>query len=169
MTDSTPLDPRRFRDVMGRFATGVTVITAGEGEAQRGMTANSFTSVSLDPPLVLCCVATNAGMHPLFAAGERFAINMLAADQEAQSRHFAKSWAAAHPMGGFELKTGPHGATLLDGALAHVECTVHALFDGGDHTIVVGRVLSYDLHRSDAPPLLYFAGGYRALASTSNT
>jgi flavin reductase (DIM6/NTAB) family NADH-FMN oxidoreductase RutF len=94
---------------------------------------------------------------------------MLAADQEAQSRHFAKSWAAAHPMGGFELKTGPHGATLLDGALAHVECTVHALFDGGDHTIVVGRVLSYDLHRSDAPPLLYFAGGYRALASTSTT
>ena len=72
-------------------------------------------------------------------------------------------------MGGFELKTGPHGATLLHGALAHVECTVHALFDGGDHTIVVGRVLSYDLHRPDAAPLLYFAGGYRALATPSNT
>jgi flavin reductase (DIM6/NTAB) family NADH-FMN oxidoreductase RutF len=73
------------------------------------------------------------------------------------------------PDGRLRAQTGPHGATLLDGALAHVECTVHALFDGGDHTIVVGRVLSYDLHRSDAPPLLYFAGGYRALATTSNT
>lgn len=169
MSDSTPFDPRRFRDVMGRFATGVTVITAGEGETLRGMTANSFTSVSIDPPLVLCCVARNAGMHGHFGEGERFAINMLAADQEAQSRHFAKSSAATHPMGGFDHRSGPHGATLLDGALAHVECTVHALFDGGDHTIVVGRVLSYDLHRSDAAPLLYFGGGYRALASTSNT
>jgi hypothetical protein len=102
-----PFEPRRFRDVMGRFATGVTVITAGEGEALRGMTANSFTSVSLDPPLVLCCVATNAGMHPLFASGERFAINMLAADQEAQSRHFAKSWAAAHPMPSSTAATTP--------------------------------------------------------------
>ena len=169
MSDPNAFDARRFRDVMGRFATGVTVITAGEGDALRGMTANSFTSVSLDPPLVLCCVARNAGMHGHFREGERFAINMLADDQEAQSRHFAKSSAASHPMGGFDHRAGPHGAPLLDGALAHVECAVHALFDGGDHTIVVGRVLSYQLQRADAAPLLYFAGGYRALASTSNT
>lgn len=169
MSESTPFDARRFRDVMGRFATGITVITAGKGEGLRGMTANSFTSVSLDPPLVLCCIARNAGMHDLFAPAAPFAINMLAADQEAHSRHFAKSSAAAHPMGGFEHDSGPEGTALLRGALAHLACTVHALFDGGDHTIVVGRVLSYDLHRADAAPLLYFAGGYRALASTSHT
>jgi flavin reductase (DIM6/NTAB) family NADH-FMN oxidoreductase RutF len=162
-THPTP-DARAFRNVMGRFATGITVLTMQHGGQRRGMTANSVTSVSLEPMLLLCCIARTAGMHGWFESGTSFAVNILAADQQAVSRHFARSAQAADPMGGFSHTDGPTGAPLLDGVLAWADCDIEARLDGGDHTIVVGRVRAAAMPRPDAEPLLYFGGAYRELS-----
>lgn len=154
------VDPRSYRDTMGMFATGVTVITARAGELTRGMTANSLTSVSLDPLLLLVCVDRRAGMAAVIGEAERFAVNILRADQEDISRHFA---GRPRPAGDPPLAELAHTPVLAD-SMAAVVCSVERILDGGDHLIVLGRVEA--LRHGDGPgdPLLYYRGRYRALA-----
>lgn len=150
-----------LRGVMGQFATGVTVLTAG-GENGHGMTANAFTSLSLDPPLVLCCVARAARMHAAVLATGSFGVSILAADQTDVARHFA-DWrrpAGAAQFEPVDVREGRRtGAPLLNGALAWIECELATVHDGGDHSIFVGRVLACGRGPAGAA-LSFFGGGY---------
>lgn len=159
------IDSAAFRRMLGRFATGVTVITIQEGDSIHGMTANSFTSVSMEPPLVLFCVAKTTRMARLIETAPGFAINLLTADQEAVSRQFAGSNKddAARSV---TLVRGPV-APLIDGSLAALSCTTAAIHAGGDHWIVVGRVVAlHDTHmQPDAAPLVFFRSRYHDLVA----
>lgn len=156
------LTAREFRDVMGCFATGVTVITAAHDGARRGMTANAFSSVSLDPPLLLVCVARTASMFPLLSEAETFAVNILAADQQDVSTRFAKDGDFAN---GPEPRyhEGEAGTPVLDDVLASAVCRVYARYDGGDHMLLLGEVLQAEAARPGAEPLLFFQGRYREI------
>ena len=153
--------PGDFRAVLGRFATGVTVVTTRSPEGDPvGLTVNSFTSVSLDPPLILFCLDLEAGSLPAFEAASCFAVNILGTDQEAVSNRFADPLAARFSANEF---TGwSTGAPILADALAALDCTVHARHDGGDHVILVGRVQRLAV-LDDAEPLVYWRGSYRKL------
>jgi flavin reductase (DIM6/NTAB) family NADH-FMN oxidoreductase RutF len=139
-------DTQAFRHVVGAFATGVTVATVG-GDVPHGMTANSFTSVSLDPPLVLVCVRRDAVMHGSVERFGAFGVSVLAAHQEQVARHFADR---RRPLGRAQFepvdwRPGPRtGAPLITGALAHLECRLWRSYDGGDHSIFVGAVCGAD-------------------------
>lgn len=156
-----PIDPREFRRVVGLFATGVTVITARVGDDIHGMTANAFTSLSLDPLLVLVCVDRRARMHPIIQQAGRFTVNLLHEGQEAISRNFAGQ-PQENIADALHFSTD-EGAPRVLGCLAAIRCDVREVLDGGDHTIVIGRVT--ELIRGDvgAHPLVYFAGTYRRL------
>jgi flavin reductase (DIM6/NTAB) family NADH-FMN oxidoreductase RutF len=159
------VDPLRFRQVVGRFPTGVTVVTTHVGPRHHGMTANSFTSVSLDPVLVLVCVEHDARLHDLVLAAGEWAVSVLADDQEPVSRLFAER---GRPSAEAVRSVRHHygqltGAVLLDGALATFECRTVGVYGGGDHTILLGEVLDLDLLRPDGRPLLYYRGEYRGL------
>lgn len=156
------LDHRALRDAFGRFATGVTVVTTRDagGGAPRGFTANSFSSVSLDPPLALICVGSNVYSAPVFRAAPHFAINILCADQQDVSAIFA-----SHADDKFEQTDwyeGPHGVPLLPGSLATLVCAQHRLVEAGDHVILIGEVL--ETQTRDAPPLAYHRGKYVSIA-----
>ena len=154
------IDAAHFRQLMGRFATGVTVLTVpGEDGRPAGMTASSLASVSLHPPLVSVCVDHAADLHDLIVAAPEFVVNILESGQEELSRRFADPHADRFAGVGYHL--GPEGQVLLDGALAHIECRRFATYPGGDHTIVVGQVIGGDTR--DGHPLLYYRGGYAAL------
>jgi 4-hydroxyphenylacetate 3-hydroxylase, reductase component len=131
-------DSREFRRCLGQFSTGVTVITVRAGETSVGMTVNSFSSVSLDPPLILWSVDKKSSRFPFFQAAPHFAINVLAENQVALSRHFRQ--ATPDQFAGIEWESGKNGAPLLTGTAAVFECTRAALHEAGDHVIVVGRV-----------------------------
>ncbi|MBB5896300.1 flavin reductase family protein [Kutzneria kofuensis] len=153
-----------LREVMSRFATGITVLTTG-GERCHGMTANSFNSVSLEPPLVLCCVVRTAVMHEAISVSGSFGVSVLAADQEHLARYFADR---SRPRGAAQFDSVPclpgrfTGAPLLTGALAWLECRLVAAYDGGDHSIFVGQVLGCG--RGDGgEALLFFGGGFHQL------
>ena len=157
-------DPADLRSCFGMFATGITVVTAG-GEQPCGMTANSFTSVSLDPPLVLVCILHDAAMHKAILSQGSFAISVLAAHQEPVARHFANR---SRPRGGREFEAvrwrpGPvTGAPIVADTLAWIECEIAAVYDGGDHSIFVGSVL--DMGKGGTgDALLFFGGGYHRL------
>ena len=155
------LDPDSFRSVLGRFASGVTVITARDAQGHDlGMTASAFCSVSLNPPLVQVCVDRTASMHDAIMTAERFGVSILAADQEALSRRFSQV-DSSHRFDGIGYERGESGVVLLLDALAHLECTVHARHEAGDHTIIVGEVERAEAR--DARPLLYYRGGYAQL------
>lgn len=148
-----------LREVMARFATGVTVVTVG-GERMHGMTANAFTSVSLDPPQVLCCVAHTTTMHDAITASGSFAVSILAADQEALARYFAdrRRPRGAGQFAAVDWHPGPStGAPLLAGALAWLECDLVTAHASGDHSIFVGAPLG--LSRGCAGPALTFYDG----------
>ncbi len=148
---------RALRDVFGRFATGVTVVTTREaGGAPRGFTANSFSSVSLDPPLVLVCIAHTAHSAPAFRAAPHFAINILCQDQKGISNLFASR--AADKFEQADWTEGTHGVPLLPGSLATLVCAQHRLVEAGDHVILIGEVL--ETQTRDAPPLGYHRGNY---------
>lgn len=154
-------DARTFRDALGCFATGVTIVTAMTDDgAPVGLTANSFTSVSLDPPLLLVCIANGAGSAPAIRAASRFAVNVLQIGQQPTSNRFAgkgEDRFAATPW-----EVGEFGTPVLTGSLASFECATDAVHPGGDHFILVGRVLRVRFEpRRD--PLLYFRGKYRRL------
>ena len=167
---AVPSEPtsREFRDTVGMFSTGITVVTAVSERFGHGMTANAFASVSLDPLLVLVCVVKDALMHKVLDEVGRFAVSVLAADQEDLARYFSDS---GRPTGMAQFlpvawHPGPvTRAPLLDGALAYLECDVEAAYDGGDHTVFLSRVRRVERARPDGHPLLYFGGLYRRLES----
>lgn len=155
------VDPALFRQLLGRFATGVTVLTAvGPDGRPLGMTASSVASVSLDPPLLLVSVDRRNAMHAALAAASHFALNVLASDQEALARRFAEADEEAR-FDGVGFAPSKRGVPLLDGALAHIECEKHAAVPGGDHTVYFGRVAGGAV--TDRRPLLYYRGGYANL------
>lgn len=160
MDAAAELGPAAFRRVMGRFATGVTVVAVEVAEGVHGMTANAVTSVSLQPPLVLVCVDRRARMHRYLAVERPFSINILRQEQEPLSRYFSGTWPHPTPPE-FRFQRWEHGP-LLVGALAAVGCRMHRLVRAGDHTVVLGQVTA--LHEGEAgQPLVFFGGRYRRL------
>ena len=156
-------DATAFRRVLARFATGVIVVTGATEEGPAGLTCQSFSSLSLDPPLVLLSTARSSSTWPRIAATGRFAVNVLGVDQREVSDRFAVS--GGDKFAGQAWHPGALGNPLLDGAIAHVECDVEAVHDGGDHVIVIGRVRALDAPGLEsASPLLYFRSAYRRLA-----
>src|SRR3546814_691705 len=155
------IDPSAFRAVLGCYATGVAIVTTlGRDGYPAGLTVNSFTSVSLDPPLVLFCLDREAGSGPAFAAADCFAVNILGTHQGPVSVRFADPGAQRFVED--RVLTWETGAPILAHALAALDCRIHARYDGGDHVILVGRVLRAEIV-DDAAPLVYWRGGYRAL------
>jgi flavin reductase (DIM6/NTAB) family NADH-FMN oxidoreductase RutF len=154
------LDGREFRKACGAYATGVTVATViGRDGKPHGMTVNSFTSVSLDPPLVLVCIGHKAASHGPFSTAATFAVNVLGEAQQDLSTRFASS----HPnrFEGVEWYEGELGAPVLAGALAVLECETQERVEAGDHTIFIGLVRRANVH--EGAPLVYFSGKYREL------
>jgi len=157
------VDQRSFRAALGAFATGVAVAAApGRGGPAAGVTVNSFTSVSLDPPLVLFCLDRSAQSLEAFEGADHFAVSVLAEDQRELSVRFASQ--APDRFDGVRTTPGLGGAPVLEGCLAAVECRRHALHDGGDHVILVGLVERVR-HAAGGRPLLYFRGRYARLGS----
>ncbi len=155
------LDPSAFRATLGRFATGVTIVTMrDERGIPHGMTATSFASVSLDPPLVLVCVGHESSLSGPLSRAQHFAVNMLSAEQEAAAHTFAAS--DVDRFGGFMFELGVGDVPILAGSLAHVECRVHERHVAGDHTIIVGEVMHGAT--TDGEPLLYYRGKYGRFA-----
>ncbi|MEP3115159.1 flavin reductase family protein [Nisaea sp.] len=152
----------QFRDVMGRFATGVTVVTTVNQGRLDGFTASSFSSVSLDPPLVLVCIGKDATCHDAFSNSGCFAINILSAEQADLSVRFSSD--VGDRFDSVAHKPWVTGAPILEGALAAIDCKLHALYEGGDHSILVGRVERLGPIREDAEPLIYYRGAYRSIS-----
>jgi 3-hydroxy-9,10-secoandrosta-1,3,5(10)-triene-9,17-dione monooxygenase reductase component len=153
----------RLRSAMGHFATGVMVVSAVSGDGTpHGSTANAISSLSLEPPLVLVCLRRRSVTLRAMLETGRFALNILDAGQEAMANRFA------HPSSGLgwvgvDHRPGLTGAPLLDAALATIEADVHQLADGGDHRIVIGRVLAVEHPAEHVPPLLFYRGTYARL------
>ena len=160
------VDPTAFRQVMRRFPTGVTLLTVRAGDAIHGMTANSFTSVSLDPVLVLVCIKRNSATHEFVSRAGNFAINILSDAQELVARRFARQVAApSDPFADLAYHAKATGAPVLDDCIAFLDCRVVAAHDAGDHTIFVGEVLALGFGASrEANPLLWLDGTYETLA-----
>jgi flavin reductase len=153
-----------FRNALGAFATGVTIVTTRGEEHPYGMTANAFSSVSLDPPLVLVCVKAFSEGADLIRENGIFAVNILAAEQEPLSRYFASK---DRPRGrdafaDIAHKTAASGSPVLDGSVGYLDCKLHTSHDAGDHVICIGEVLALDFSHETAP-LLFHGGGYRYL------
>ncbi|MFS1302082.1 flavin reductase family protein [Streptosporangium longisporum] len=164
------VDRDAMRRACGAFATGVTVVTTG-GQAVHGMTANSFTSVSLDPPLVLVCIGRDAVMHARLSETAHFGVSVLADDQEGVARYFAHR---SRKLGAAQFETVAWtpgrltGVPLIEGALAHFECEIRYAYGGGDHTIFVGGVLSLDRH-AGGDGLVFADGRFRRLGERTVT
>lgn len=146
---------RAFRDALGRFATGVTVVTAQTAEGPVGITANSFASVSLDPPLVLWSPARASSRFPVFAAAEHFAIHVLGQEHRDLAAHFVRH---GRDFAGIAVRPGPGGAPLIEDCLARFACRAVARHDAGDHLIVVGEVLEAAARPGE--PLVFSQGAY---------
>jgi flavin reductase (DIM6/NTAB) family NADH-FMN oxidoreductase RutF len=146
---------------MGRFASGVTVVTAQTADLKpSGMTVSAFSSLSLEPPLILVCIDQRASIHSLLLEGRHFAVNVLTEEQEVLSRRFASR--DGDRFSGTGYKDGATGVPVLDDVLAAIECRVVHTYSGGDHTIVVGEVEYAIL--GEGKPLAYFRGGYAGLS-----
>ena len=156
-----PVNNEEFRGALGRFASSVSVVTSKckDGEL-RGITVSAFSSLSLNPPLILICIDNRSTLIEHLAEGCSFAVNILGEDQETLSRRFASK--EPNRFEGVGYKEGVSGSPLLDHALATLECKVVHNYAGGDHTIVVGEVEATSL--TDNKPLLYFRGGYAKLS-----
>jgi flavin reductase (DIM6/NTAB) family NADH-FMN oxidoreductase RutF len=158
-----PVHPDLFRGTLANWASGVTVVTSRRGEDVRGMTASAVCSVSLDPPLVLVCIDRSAIMHDFVAESHVFALNILASDQEEISRACAsRKVEESRRLEGIPYHSEATGSPILDGAIGYLDCRVEHVYEGGDHTIFVGRVEAAGAR--DGEPLLYFRSGYRRLA-----
>ncbi len=156
------LNPSEFRKAMGQFATGVTIITLDLDGEVHGMTANAFTSVSLDPLLVLVCVDHSTRTHAHMHAKKRFGINVLCDDQRAISEYYARperTHERAEAEAGARFDRTQHGTPMLHGSLAYLECKLHSAEEAGDHTIFIAEV--EDVVVRDGNPLLFFQGKYR--------
>lgn len=155
--DAPTIDAAHYRRVLGHFATGVTVICAVDGGEPVGMAANSFTSVSLVPPLVLFCADHDSTTWPRIRAAGAFCVNVLAEDQEELCRLFATK--GADRFGGVGWHAAPSGSPIIAGVLAWIDCRIADVHEAGDHAIVVGRVLAMDA-AAHGKPLLFYRGGY---------
>jgi flavin reductase (DIM6/NTAB) family NADH-FMN oxidoreductase RutF len=151
-----------FKQALGRWATGVTIVTARDGDQIHGMTVSAFTEVSLDPPLVLVCADKSTNTLPLIEGGGVFAVNVLARDQEALSNKFASKKDEWQRFEGLELDEGVTGAPLLRGVVSNLDCRVVSRHEHGDHIIIVGAVA--EVRSFDREPLLYFSGRYGSIA-----
>ncbi|POX42305.1 monooxygenase [Streptomyces sp. Ru73] len=152
------MDAAGFRDVLGRFATGITVVAGLDGDGRpAGFACQSFASLSLDPPLVMLAVGRQSSSWPRIAGTGRFCVNILAAHQQDVCAALGRS--GPGKFDGVLWTTGEHGTVHLDGALAHVDCAVQAVYEEGDHYLVTARVLALDA-REDGRPLLYFRSRY---------
>ncbi len=154
-------DTRTFRNALGCFPTGVAVVTAGAGNAVMGITVNSFTSVSLDPPLVLWCMDRKSSRYRTFTTVKNFTISILGSAHRTVSVRLAKP--GEHKLDGLPLAPTESGPPGLADSLALLECAREAVHDGGDHAIIIGRVLRVTWDKTGAP-LLFFRGRYGALA-----
>ena len=153
------VEPAQFRQLCGHFATGVVIITAASPDGSpAGMTANSFTSVSLDPPLVSINVDHASDMHPVMMQSQAYVFNVLESHQEALSRRFADN--AGQRFDGIGYQVDDRGFVLLDGVLATILCVPHSRFEAGDHTVFVARVIGGTVSPGAVRPLLYYRGGY---------
>jgi 3-hydroxy-9,10-secoandrosta-1,3,5(10)-triene-9,17-dione monooxygenase reductase component len=154
------VDARHFRQALGQFATGITVVTTRDREGRPlGLTVSSFCSVSLHPPLVLVCVDARSETHTAFAESGVFGVSILAEGQDGISEGFARAGRAK--FADIEMVAGERGAALVPGALAHIECALAAAHPAGDHTIYVGKVLSLTVR--PGRPLVYHGGAYHPL------
>jgi flavin reductase (DIM6/NTAB) family NADH-FMN oxidoreductase RutF len=154
------IEPDTFRSVLGRFASGVTIVTArDDAGVDHGMTVSAFCSLSLDPPLVLLCVDHAASMYELLLTHPQFGISILSSNQEAYSRRFADP--DSDRFDGIAYSRGESGVVLLEESLAHLECRVTEHYEGGDHTIFIAEVEHAEPR--DGRPLLYYRGGYAQL------
>ncbi len=155
---------REFRDAVGAFATGINVITTRGADVRYGMTANAFSSVSLDPPLVLVCIGTTSEGSQAISGNGVFAVNVLSADQEPLSRFFSSK---ERPRGRDAFRGVAHheaitGSPLLDGAAARMDCRLAHTHEAGDHLIFIGEVVALEV-QTDAKPLVFHGGGYALL------
>jgi flavin reductase (DIM6/NTAB) family NADH-FMN oxidoreductase RutF len=154
------IDARTFRAALGQFASGITVVTTRDREGRPlGLTVSAFCSVSLHPPMVLVCVDARSETHAAFAESGLFGVSVLAEGQDAISERFARAGRAK--FADIEMVAGERGTALVPGALAHVECALHAAHPAGDHTIYVGKVLALTVR--PGRPLVYHAGAYHPL------
>jgi 3-hydroxy-9,10-secoandrosta-1,3,5(10)-triene-9,17-dione monooxygenase reductase component len=155
--DPDAVDPRAFRDALGSFVTGVTIVTTrGAGGTDIGLTANSFNSVSLDPPMVLWSLALSSSNLPAFRTAQWWAVHILASEQETLSARFAQR--SDQKFAGLAVSRGPGDIPLLEGCAARFICRQAYEYEGGDHAIFVGQVLEFD--RAGRPPLIYHEGRY---------
>jgi len=156
------IDADAFKQVLSHWVTGVTIVTARDGDRIHGMTVSAFSEVSLEPPLVLVCADKGSNTHPVIAAGRVFAVNVLASDQTELSNRFASKKTETTRFDGLAYATGETGAPLLDGVVANLDCRLVAAHDHGDHVVYVGEVV--DLRFHDGEPLLYHSGSYGVFA-----
>jgi len=160
------IDIKDYRRALSNFPTGVTIVTAFDGHQKPwGLTANSFTSVSLDPPIISVCIAKTGRVFKTLSESSRFAVNILAADQQDQALHFASN--AENRFDGTPWNANPKGAPLLPGASAQLDCTVHARIDAEDHEILLGLVEDYT--HQDIAPLVYCRGTFFAAPQPEKT
>ena len=165
-----PVDANDFKACLGRFGSGVTVVTIA-GDEDHGMTASAFCSLSLDPPLVLVCVKNGNATHGKLLESKGFAINILGAAQKDLSNRFG-GWGFPEDQdkwADLNITRGEaSGAPLLAGAMAHLDCTLYGTREGGDHTIFIGQVEAATAfgERDELEPLVYFAGGYRGIGES---
>ncbi|MCG2622599.1 flavin reductase family protein [Arthrobacter sp. I2-34] len=156
------IDPAQMRQTLGRFPTGVVVVTAQGRSGPAGMTLQSFMSLSLDPPLILLAVARTSKSWPEIATAGRFAVNILAEDQAGLARQFARS--GSDKFGGVGHRTADlTGAPLLKGVIAWIECELHSVHPGGDHDVVVARVLDLGVAEESSAPLLFCRSAFPRL------
>ncbi len=157
------VSPERYRQALGRWASGVTIVTSRAGERVHGMTVSAFSSVSLDPPLVLVCADKTSDTYAVIAEAGFFAVNILSSEQQELSDRFASKKDEDRRFVGLETHEAVTGAPLLPGCLAHLDCQLVATHDAGDHVIYVGRVEAVE-EDAAREPLLHFQSAYRALA-----
>jgi len=150
------------RKIMGRFATGVTVVTSG-GDEPAGLTANSVTSLSLDPPLVLFALAGKSGAQQAFRDSGCFAMSILSSAQQEISNRFATP--GPKDFSSLNTRTAETGAPIIADSLGWVDCRLREVIEGGDHDIFIGEIVAGDVVQADGEPLLYYAGGYREIAA----
>lgn len=150
---------RLLRQALGRFATGVTVVTTAGPAGPEGITVNSFSSVSLDPPLVLWCPAKSSARHDIFAGAAHWSVHVLGAEQLSLCQRFTRG---GDGFAGLELGATDEGIPVMPGVAARFDCATHACHEGGDHTIVVGRVLRVTIAGPDDHPLVFAAGHFGA-------
>lgn len=156
-----PFDSKLQRQILGRFATGVTVVTTGKSPPFAGLTANAVSSLSLNPPLVLVCIDRRSQALEAVREAGAFAVNILAADQEALSQRFATP--GPKRFDDLDCTSAVTGVPILPGTLGYVDCRLFEILPGGDHEIFLGEILAGELR--DGEPLMYFAGKYARLAT----